>query len=152
MNEADRIAREQVARRKAEEKAAHRRQAQESSEQQAELERSIRMLVPEVVALIERSRCPPIEPISVRRYRFPLLGDLFGESTSIRGGWSLGYYGRQRLHLLASGKLCREGFVRPVSDLQHCAATIRANLLKLREHALAGDASKPWKPGAVEIR
>jgi hypothetical protein len=107
--------------------------------------------VPEVLELIERHGRPPVEPVTVLRYRFPPLGNLFGDFSSIRGGWTLGWYGHQSLHLLASGEICWQGrVVRRLSDVEHCATTIRAGLRELRDNA-ASDATTPWRPGGVTI-
>lgn len=152
LNDADRIARENVARRRAQAQADERRSKQESAHARAEIEREIRALVPEVLGLIEQHGRPPVESIAVLHRRFPPLGDLFGDFRTIRGGWSLGSYGHQSLHLLASGELCWERrIVRRWSDVEHCATTIRAGLRELRDHVRSGT-TEAWRPSGVRIR
>jgi hypothetical protein len=49
------------------------------------LAREISDLIPEVVAAGEQCGYRAVEPVTVLRYRFPPVGNLFGDFESIRG-------------------------------------------------------------------
>jgi hypothetical protein len=91
LNEADRIAKERarqaVAKRDQEAREAR---AQVQADAQA-LKDEVTQLVAELLALLRQPHAlQDVEPVEVLAYRFPPLGDLFGNRSKARGGWVIG--------------------------------------------------------------
>jgi len=134
MNEADRVARQKVAERKAHERAEGQRQARQEADDRVALYREVHRLIDEVLALASAQGFESAEPMTVRTLRFPPLNDLFGWRVRTRGGWDIGSYGAQGLALLADGRICNCGIpARSLSDIDWCVSTVRDGLEQLRD-------------------
>lgn len=91
-NDADRIARGIVKREQLASRRAEREQQERIERRKAELATELRLLIADVCELAKKrgyERDESLVPVTVRSHRFPLLGDLFGDWTRIRGGWEV---------------------------------------------------------------
>jgi hypothetical protein len=120
MSEADRVAKQKLADSRAAEVAESQRKARQDAADRAALYREVNQLVAEILPLVEKQGFASAEPITVRTPRFPPLGDLFGDHTTIEGGWRLGEYGAQSLELLGDGRICNEGRPSQLADIDWC--------------------------------
>jgi hypothetical protein len=123
MHEADRVARERVKREEAERAEAARRKAAEDEAEARRLEGAIHALVPEVLRLLRSQDWRDVESVPVTEYRFPLLGELFGWRTVIKGGWEIAKWqihpekGDVHIWLLGDGQFVFNGSRRAIGDL-----------------------------------
>jgi hypothetical protein len=124
--------------------------AQNEARNLEEHHREITRLIAEIVPLAKRLGYPDIEPIIVKKYRFPPTGDLFGDWVSTKGGWSLGSYGAQDLSLLADGRVCWCGRHSQLKDIEWCITVVHSGVKELRAHLDKND-GQPWQPGGVKI-
>jgi hypothetical protein len=148
MNEADRIARERVKREEAERAETARRKAVEDEAEARRLEGAIHVLVPEVLRLLRSQDWRDVESVSVTEYRFPLLGELLGWRTVIKGGWEIAKWqihpekGDVHIWLLGDGQFVFNGSRRAVGDLKREHKRMLKGLIDLRtELETAGHAS-----------
>lgn len=151
MTEADRIVKQQIAEARAAKEEEDRRRAKEDAALRVNLHREINDFVAKVVSFAKEHNYPGVEPVRLRKYRFPPLGDLFGYSESVKGGGSLGSYGMQSLSLLSDGRILWSGMPSRLSRVEHCVPEIRNGLSKLWEHLNAGGDSDSWRPPSVTI-
>jgi hypothetical protein len=150
MDEADRRARNEVARRRAASAADERGRAQADRDRKREIEREIRDLTAELLSLLRERDLPGLVPLTLRSYRVPLLGDLFGFREVVRGGWPMGRYGAQSLALLGNGDAAWSGRTAKLSEFDHCTNLYLRNLQTFREWVLTGDYSAPFDPSRID--
>jgi hypothetical protein len=150
MTEADRIVKRQIASERADRKAESRRRETADAIRRVTLHHEIKDLIAKICLFAKEHNFPGVEPVRLRPYRFPPLGDLFGYRESVKGGWSLGAYGMQSLSLLPDGRILWEGMPSRLSKIEHCVPLIRDGLDALWKHLNTGS-SESWKPPSVII-
>jgi hypothetical protein len=152
MNEADRRAREQAARQRAEAEARQAAGVRDAADRKRQVERDIHALVAQLLPLLEWRDLPGLVPLRIRTPRVPGLRDIFGERDVVRGGWELGAFGHQSLALLGNGDLIWDRRVAKVPEFEHCAELYLRNLRALHDWVVADDPAAPFEPVSFDPR
>jgi hypothetical protein len=151
VSEADRIVKQKIAAERAAKEEEYQRRGREDALQRENIHREIDDFVAKIVRFAKEHNYPGVEPIKLRKYRFPPFGDAFGYHESVKGGWSLGSYGMQSLGLLPDGRILWEGMPSQLSKIKHCVPLVRNGLRELWEHLNADDDRESWRPPSVTI-
>lgn len=151
MTAADKIVKKRLAEERAAKEAEYLRWSEDQVGKRANLHSEINDFVAKIVPFARQHNYPGIQPIRLRRYRFPPLGDLFGYFETTKGGWPLGSYGMQSLDLLADGRILWEGMPSRLSKIEHCVPVVRNGVRELWEHLNADGEGDSWKPPRVTI-